>query len=101
MLAKKLRDVKDVKELFAQSRALQGVHGVEISGYRMVYDKMMYLGKISAQSRNLAILNKISESWAHCTLNSLEVLNFYNSVSDFLNKGLAVSQSLRFTILYP
>ena len=46
MLAKKLRDVKDVKELFAQSRALQGVHGVEVWGYRMVYEKMMYLGKI-------------------------------------------------------
>ena len=43
----------------------------------MVYEKVMHLGKISAQSRNLDILNKIHGILGlACTLNSLKVLTF-------------------------
>ena len=49
----------------------------------MVYEKMMHLGKYRPSLEISAFLTKVLESLAHCTLKSLEVLNFYNSVSDF------------------
>ena len=64
----------------------------ENKGYRMVYEKVMHPGKYQPSFEIAAFYTRVLESRARCMLNSLEVLNSYNSVSDFQSR---ISQSCK------